>query len=207
LHTSKINHFNAWCKVIDLVLTKRHLTLDGLEEIVALKGCFPKGLNETLKATFLHVKVKEYPEFFPSTLPLDGNWVAGFVNADGSFSLGKKKDPKGFFGLKFACFFSVSQHNRDLHILNKIANIFAQGRIIPEAKDCFQFQITGAKNIGLGPNSVLNFFKNYPLHGVNYLDFNDFHLGINMLLKKEHLTSKGVNILIRLASGMNSYRK
>ena len=64
--------------------------------VVRLKGVFPKGISPKLLNDFPGVKVLKHPGFTPNTYPLDLNWIAGFTNADGSFSLGhgKVRSPK-----------------------------------------------------------------------------------------------------------------
>jgi hypothetical protein len=43
--------------------------------------------------------------------------------------------------------------------------------------------------------------------GVKSLDFNDFKLVANLMYNKEHLTPKGLNLIIEIVNGMNLDRK
>jgi len=49
---------------------------------------FPKGLSPKLKTAFPVYTIVEAPIFIPSIELLNPNWIAGFTNADGSFTLG-----------------------------------------------------------------------------------------------------------------------
>jgi hypothetical protein len=101
--------------------------------------------------------LNNYPIFKHNYEPLNNHWIAGFVNADGAFYLGhlsKKED------YKINPSFTISQHDRDLFILNQIMSIFNCGRIYSVDNNCSNFQITGIKNLTLNLNSISNFFFN-----------------------------------------------
>ena len=68
------------------MVTKKHLTEEGLETIVAIKSLFPQGLNPKLTSAFPDLPFMERPSFTPSTEDLDPNWIAGFANGDSSFT-------------------------------------------------------------------------------------------------------------------------
>jgi hypothetical protein len=56
-------------------------------------------------------------------------------------------------------------------------------------------------------NIIIPFFNKYPILGVKSLDFNDFKLVANLMNNKEHLTPKGLNLIIEIVNGMNLDRK
>jgi hypothetical protein len=55
-------------------------------------------------------------------------------------------------------------------------------------------------------DKIIPFFDKYPILGVKYLEFNDFKLVSEMMIKKEHLTKKGVDQIIKIQSNMNTNR-
>jgi len=91
LESTKLIHFQMWSQVLDLIVTKEHLTLEGLLRIVAIKSHFPMGLSELLSNAFSDLPSITKPSFISSSLPLNPDWIAGFANGDGSFSLGYRK--------------------------------------------------------------------------------------------------------------------
>ena len=88
LQSTKLVNFIMWSEVLDMMVAKEHLTEEGLLPIVAIKSHFPNGLNEVLSTAFPELPFVDKPDFVPSTSSLDPNWIAGFVNADGSFTSG-----------------------------------------------------------------------------------------------------------------------
>ena len=67
--------------------------------------------------------------FIPSTESLNPNWIAGFVNADGSFNLGYVKDSRMRLGATCNPYFDVSQHGRDRILLERIQSFLNCGSI------------------------------------------------------------------------------
>lgn len=75
-----------WSKILDIIVSKNHLNSNGLLEIVRLKG--PDGLSSKLLENFPSLASVDKLEYRPNFTKLDLDWLAGFINADGSFSLG-----------------------------------------------------------------------------------------------------------------------
>lgn len=94
LETSKSIHFLLWCEVLDLIQKKVHFTHEGFLRILSIKAVFPKGLSGKLTELYPDVIPIKKPEFVPSTNPWNPHWVAGFVQADGSFGLNVTKQPR-----------------------------------------------------------------------------------------------------------------
>ena len=205
LQTSKKIHFKAWSKVLDILIKNQHFNLKGLHESVALKGFSPEGISEKLKSEFPNVKIKKYPVFIPSTAPLDPNWVAGFTNADGGFSQGARTRKDSIL-VAFDPVVHITQHERDLTVLERILLVFGKGKIYTSKSDRYRIHITGYKNIAQNPNSIIEFYNTYPVHGAKAKDFLDFSTGIKLIGEKAHLTKDGNNKLKDLFKGMNSYR-
>lgn len=97
LLTQKQADFELFKKVVELMKNKEHLTKEGLQKIVSIKASLNKGLPEKLKVA--------YPEIIPVSKPevklsenIDKNWLAGFVDAEGSFvvSIYKSKTKIGY---------------------------------------------------------------------------------------------------------------
>jgi LAGLIDADG endonuclease len=56
LFTQKRVDFLLMCKIIELVQEKKHLTTEGLNEILSIKAAMNLGLSDKLKNEFLTVK-------------------------------------------------------------------------------------------------------------------------------------------------------
>lgn len=96
LQTTKFVHFKLWCQVLDIIQNKEHLTKAGFYRILSIKSVFPKGLSDKI----LEVHPSENiipivkPVFTPSKMGLHPNWIAGFVQADGTFGLNYTKQAR-----------------------------------------------------------------------------------------------------------------
>ena len=68
--------------VLELIENKSHLTQEGLQKIVALKGILNTGfLSEGLKAAFSDLCLVDKQPFSASSGILDSGWLAGFTSA------------------------------------------------------------------------------------------------------------------------------
>jgi hypothetical protein len=138
------------------------------------------------------------PDFIPSDLPLNPNWISGFVTADGSFSFSvKRRNSKIYFSPDFR----VVQHSRSLSALERI-QIVLGGSIKPQ-KDNFVLRIN---NTQLFIDKIIPFFLQHPLYGTKLSDFNSFCAVISIIQSGRHLTNEGVKEICTILSSMNSKR-
>jgi hypothetical protein len=56
LLTKKCGDFELWKKALDIYKNKEHLTEQGLQKIVAIRGTINRGLTDSLKAAFPNPK-------------------------------------------------------------------------------------------------------------------------------------------------------
>jgi len=200
LQSTKYIYFKLWCETLDIMNTKNHLIEEGFYKILAIKSVFPKGISTTLKTKFPNILPYTKPQFTSSIISLDPNWIAGFVQADGNFDLSVIKS-KNKLGQTCNPQFKISQHSRDLDLLNRIMTYFSIGKILkPNKNNVCVFYIAGLAKI---VSIVIPFFKIYSLYGMKLLDFNDFVKGIEIMKIKGHLTEKGLTQLKALTSNMN----
>jgi hypothetical protein len=192
--------------VLDIMIAKEHLTLPGLLKIVTIKSFFPGGLSELLLNAFPSLPFVSMPEFLPSADPLDFHWIAGFVNADGSFTLGYTKSRTHRLGATCNPRFIVTQHKRDEALLNRIESVLGCGKVYGPGKDnCLDLRVSGLSIIS---NKIVPFFTSHPLHGAKALDFADFCKGggrkgppglwyspLAIMNDGGHLTEAGLNEL------------
>ena len=135
LQSTKLIYFKLWSQVLDLMVAKEHLTEKGLFKIVALKSLFPMGLNDSLIKAFSSFPLIKRPEFISSTDSLDPNWIAGFANGDGFFSLGYIKDSRHRLGATCKPLWRITQHERDKILLERLITFLDYGSIIPPSSN------------------------------------------------------------------------
>ena len=154
----------------------KHLTLEGIQEIVNIKASINLGLTENLNKAFSNTIPVAIP-VVENLTSLDPNWVAGFVyfpyyplwglsplgirvKGEGCFFIGKHKIEKTP-GWKVSTFFLISQHKCDEALLRSFIHYFNCGSYYSHSKrntgeyKCQDFQDNFEK--------IRGFFFKYPL--------------------------------------------
>ena len=123
--------FLLFKKAVKLIENKDHLTIDGLNQtpggrdnasargIVNLKASMNQGLSDMLKS--------EFPNNIPVIRPiieesenLDPWWIVGFIIAEGCFDVHIGKSASHSLGYKVQLRLRISQHVRDLRIIESL---------------------------------------------------------------------------------------
>ena len=218
LISEKLSDFLIFKKCYSLILKKKHLTLDGLEQILSLRYNMNKGLKNR----------SEFKEAFPNIVPIDRPqyefkgipdpfWISGFVSGDSTFSVSIEKSTNKV-GTRVRLIFGTCLHIRDNQILRGIANYFnilnekSGGSLtsnnVTEIKDKYIFLSTNTsllqiKNLSDIESKIIPFFNQYPILGVKRLDFEDFKKIAELVKKKEHLSEEGIRNIRKIVEGMN----
>lgn len=175
------------------MLNKEHSTLEGVQKAINIKSSMNKGLSENLK------------ESFPNTIPMEksGNsinnsinnnslhpdWVAGFSTGESNFFIVTQKSKSGLY---VSLRFSVSQHSRDLLLLESFANFFGGGSVTNyKNRPLCEFVIAKFDVIF---DYVIPFFEKHPILGSKRLNFLDFKTAAYIIKNKEHLNENGIGL-------------
>ena len=138
---------------------------------------------------------------------LDPNWIAGFVDGEGCFSVSVHRSSMmhRHGGWQLLPVFHIYQHQDHRDILEAMVPIFGCGRVRSKgpSSSVLTFAVDGLRNLEA---AVLPFFERYPLF-VKDRDFQAFAAIVRSMRKKEHLTRAGFERLVRLAYGMNANGK
>jgi hypothetical protein len=203
LITQKRADFELFKSVVDIKLSGRHTTLDGIQEIVNIRASLNRGLTERLLLAF--------PQTIPVIRPivaeanektLHPSWVAGFVSGEGNFLIGISKSSASKSGYHCYLRFKVSQDCRDEFLLRSFIAFFGCGSCA-RFDNIIEFISVNTKDIN---NIILPFFIKYPILGVKALDFYDWCQGAEIIKNRAHLTPEGLARLKALKSGMNKNR-
>jgi hypothetical protein len=92
----------------------------------------------------------------------------------------------------------------ELELLEKVKAFFGVGSIVINDKAGSVDYIVRDK-ISLGV--IKEHFIKYLLRGTKFLDFSDFVRALTIMEQNLHRSEEGVNSLVRIAEGMNTYRK
>lgn len=201
LLTQKKVDFELFVKIIQIMYKKEHLTLKGLQEIINLKSSLNLGLSRKLPYNFKVVPV-ERPKFTPTFIS-DPSWLAGFCEGESCFYINIGKSPKSKTGWAVQLVLKITQHSRDIQLLELIKNFLDCGRIEKRAGFAADFTVTSIKDID---SKIRPFFYKYPLLGSKLLNLKDFSEAFKIMEAKGHLTEEGLNKIRVIKAGMNTGR-
>jgi len=200
LITQKCADYEIWKQAFILIKNKEHLTLDGLNKIVALKAAMSGwGLSEVLKTAFSAIVPVTKPLVKNKVVP-HPSWLAGFASGEGCFFVDVYKSKARKQGMGVKLLFKLTQHSRDEYLMNSFINYFNCGNVYKFKQAC-DYKVVKISDI---QEKIINFFKNYPILGVKSKDFEDFCL-VSELLKKK-LTTDNLEKIIKIKKGMNKGR-
>ena len=140
-----------------------------------------------------------------------GDYIAGFVDGEGSFSITIQRSKNVRLGIQVIPEFHVSQHSDRTEALEVIKNTLKCGYLKPNHRKnphdlTWVFVVRDLKNLR---DKIIPFFLRYSLI-VKRQDFRKFSEVVAMMDKKLHLTKKGLKQILKIAFSMNSggkYRK
>ena len=116
LITKKKADFILFKKIISLMNNKEHLTLDGLQKILCIKGSLNLCLSNEIKTNFPNIIPIERPLIANQTI-IDPNWLAGFSSGEGCFHVRFKKSTRSKLGVQVSLLFKITQHERDKELM------------------------------------------------------------------------------------------
>jgi hypothetical protein len=140
-------------------------------------------------------------------LVLDPNWVVGFVDGEGCFSVSihRNRMMHRHGGWQLQPAFQVYQHADHRVVLETLVSTFGCGRIRmkgPRSK-VLTYTVWSLRDLGA---VIVPFFEDHRLL-VKADDFRSFAQIVRSMERKEHLTSLGFEQCVRLAYGMNANGK
>lgn len=135
-------------------------------------------------------------------IPL-GNWITGFTDGEGSFSISVWKSSSKI-GWKLKPLFSLAVHIKDRAILELMKSHFGgQGEIYKHGKNSLQYVAASKKDLKI----IIDHFNKYPLFTEKQADFKLFQMALEIIERKEHLTPEGIQKIVSLRNVMNKELK
>lgn len=152
------------------------------------------------KISYTQSRIKRNLSIGHNLYKLNPNWVTGFTDAEGCFSviIDTSNSLKG----KVRISFEINLHEKDKDILYKIQSFFGVGAIYhrPDRKKSL-YRVTNVNYIN---DIIIPHFINYPLISQKRRDFLLWCEVIKLILKKEHLTEKGFSDILSLYASINT---
>jgi hypothetical protein len=138
---------------------------------------------------------------------LDPNWICGFVDGEGCFSVSIHRNPlvRKTRGWQLVAVFQVYQHERGRKVLEMIAATFGCGVIRSKGphSSVLTFSVSSLRDL---EERVIPFFEEHTLR-VKQDDFERFATIVRAMRRKEHLERRGFEWIVRMAYRMNAVGK
>ncbi len=203
MNTYKRTDFFIFSDIIKLIENKAHLNKDTIKEIIILKSILNKGLSDKLKLYFPNiVKINKYKKYESNII--NSNWFAEFYSRDGCFLISIYKNSNYKSGFSVTLRLLIGQHNKDQFLIRNFVSLFESGTVYTRKNKNFTLFILS--NFKVIYDKIIPFFKRNEILGIKSLDFQDFCLAAELINKKAHLTSEGLNEIQIIKSRMNKAR-
>jgi hypothetical protein len=195
LQSVKKIDYGLWKQCILLMANKEHLTQAGLEKIVSIKGAINLGLPDTLKVAFPKVVSIIRPDYSPSVESLDPQWITGFTDGDGCFSVSISSSGQ------IKAVFSIGLNEREQLLLIQIQSFFGTGNInLTAGNRAVYYQINSN---ALLYSIIINHFDSYPLVGAKQFHYLIWREVVSLMNARVHRTTEGKLIIKSLVEKLN----
>jgi hypothetical protein len=206
LITDKWADLQLFKQVVELMVNKEHLTMEGLVKIINIKASMNFGtISETIRSLIpTNIEPVKRPAITNIKI-YSPNWVVGYIEGEGMFFVNIYKKKESVLGEGVKLVFKVTQDRKNLALLESFTNVFTAGKVYqqsPTAK-VMDFLITGLADI---TKYVIPFFQGHPLEGAKKNDFKDFMKVAELMKAKAHLNKDGLEKIRLIKQGMNSNR-
>lgn len=204
LLTQKSADFLLFRKAVKLFNNKAHLTVEGLNQLINIKASMNLGLSNALKSEFTGYAPVKRPIIKYNIVILNPYWISWFISAEGNFYV-RIPSTNSKLGYRVQLRFRISQHSREMGLMEKIVEYFGSGKI---------YKYGGKSAIGLTivdftviTYIIIPFFNKYPIVGIKLYDYLDWSKIHSLMTIPSHLTIEGINSIRKIKSSMNTGRK
>ena len=143
----------------------------------------------------------------------DDSWLAGFLDADGSFSIQHTKIENGALKSKISCRLRIEQRMLDpktntsyFNVLTKISNYLGCNLLTRKQKSTGNEYYTLTASSRKSLTVIINYFNLFPLYSSKHLDYLDWSKAVKLILSDQHYSPSGVVQINCLKSKMNNSR-
>jgi hypothetical protein len=201
LITQKGSDYLLLKQAVELIKRKQHLTKEGLHRLVSIKGSMNWGLSPRLTSAFPNVTLVTRPPV-QSQVINDPYWVAGFVNAEGCFSIDIVKSQGHKLGYQVRLRLRITQHIRDKILMGSLVDYFDCGVIEQDSRgNAVTFSVSKFSDL---ESKIIPFFSKYLIQGVKSKNFEGFCIVAGLIKSKSHLTEEGLEKIRQIKSRVNA---
>jgi len=129
------------------------------------------------------------------------NWIVGFVDGEGCFSVSIFKNRTSKCGFQVMPEFVITQGQKSLNVLEDIKNFFGCGAIYINRRydnhkeNIYRYCVRSMKDI---TEKIIPFFIENELKSYKKNDFVIFCKSVEMIKKRQHLTIEGIELFKHL---------
>ena len=153
-----------------------------------------------MKAAFPNIE--SYPKPFVKDQKIrNPYWVSGFTSAEGCFYIRLKNKPSG--GHYVSLSFKITQHSKDELLLKSFITYLGCGWFENQKGDWGNFACSNITEIN---DKIIPFFNKYPPVGLKFLNYMDWCKAAKIIKDKDHLTTEGLEKILKIKAGMNNSR-
>ena len=133
-------------------------------------------------------------------------WVAGFVDGEGCFSVPIFRNPTCRLGWQVQPSFTVVQGERSVQVLHALEQFFGRGKVGRNGRhdnhreDVWRFCVRALGDVSV---RVVPFFEEHPLVTAKSSDFAGFAQVVRMMSEGAHFTVSGLEQIAGLAESIN----
>jgi len=170
LKTKKRADFELFKLAVSKLINKEHLKLKGFKEVLSIRASMNLGLSDSLKEAFPGIVPVVRPEVINDKV-FQPQWLSGFISGEGCFFVNLSKSDTNLIGYKVSLLFTLTQHSRDLELLESIKEYLGCGAV----KQSSSRAICILKVIKFSDNfeKIIPFINKHKIFGVKLSDFID----------------------------------
>jgi hypothetical protein len=142
--------------------------------------------------------------------PLSAQWVVGFVDGEGCFSVPIFRNRSCKLGWQVQPEFAVVQGFRSVHVLHGLERFFGcgsvdvNGRHDNHREDVWRYHVRRFSELA---NRIVPFFEANPLNTAKAGDFAGFKAVISLMEERAHLDEGGLRRIAGIAATMNRRKR
>ena len=143
-------------------------------------------------------------------MKLPPDYVAGFVDGEGSFVIGISRHKTKKLGIDARIHFEMELRDDDEEIIRSIQETLGCGRLYRLSYERYgwhphiELKVSSLKEI---QEKLIPFFQQHPLRAKKRHSFALFIKAAEVMYRKEHLTREGIDKLRLIQKEMNRYSK
>ncbi len=137
---------------------------------------------------------------------LTAEWIVGFVDGEGTFSVSLIKNPTAKYGWQVFPEFVITQGEKSRPALEAIRKFFGCGKIYINRRydnhrePLYRFVVRSQREL---TQIIIPFFRHYQLQTAKRQDFYMFRKCLKLMEVGKHLIPKGQKEIAKIASQMN----